>query len=71
MYIVGTFDRIHSDHFSELDDNPMDETKVVEHVAKDHLIQAQRDESYQVINLDDLTFFNPKKNTWQPIQKAY
>jgi hypothetical protein len=65
MYVIGTFERWHSDMFE--DDNPMSETKIVDVVTREMLSEASKDDSYQVINISTLEFFNPKKNQWQKL----
>ena len=65
MYLVGTFERWHSETFEDYD--PMQETKVLKEITKKHLAEAQKDDRYQVINLDTLEFYNPKTNQWRKL----
>lgn len=66
MYLIGNFERWHSDMFE--DDNPMNETKIVDEISRDDLMKAKKDDGYQVINLLKYEYFNPKKNQWQKIR---
>ena len=38
--------------------------KVKLHVTKEDLGKVKRERNWQIINLDNLTFFDPEKNIW-------
>jgi len=61
-YLVGSFSRYSVD-------NPLSEVSVVKEITRDHLINAKRDDDFQVINLVDLTYFNPENNQWVKINQ--
>lgn len=67
-YIVGTFQRHHSEIFE--DDDPFYETKIVDEITKDHLLKAKNDDDYQVINLITREYYDPKKNQWVKIKRS-
>jgi hypothetical protein len=67
MYLIGTFERWHSDMFE--DDTPMNETKIVDEISRDDLMKAKNDDGYQVINLLKYEYYNPKRNTWDKIRR--
>ena len=66
-YLVGTFQRHHSELFE--DNDPFYETKIVDGVVKEDLLKARNDDDYQVINLLTLEYYDPKKNTWIKIKR--
>jgi len=65
-YIVGAFERWHSDFG---DNDPFYETKIIDQVTKEHLAKAAGDDSYQVINLITREYYDPKKNQWTKIAR--
>ena len=68
MYIVGTFKR---DYFSFGDnDKPMSLVFLRETITKDDLVRASQDDDYQVIDLIQRKYYDPKKNVWLPIEKS-
>ena len=67
MYLVGRFNRDYYD-FSE-NENPLALVGVVEEISKSHLVSAQQDEDYQVIDLIKREYYDPKQNKWIKIQK--
>lgn len=67
MYLVGRFNR---DYFEySQNENPMSLVGIVEEVTKKHLQSAAEDEDYQVVDLIQRAYFDPKKNAWVKIQK--
>lgn len=66
-YIVGTFQRHHSEIFEDTD--PFYETKIVDEITKEHLVKAKNDDDYQVINLITREYYDPKKNQWVKISR--
>jgi hypothetical protein len=66
-YLVGKFNRDYFD--SSENENPLNTVGIVEEISKAHLIDAQGDEDYQVINLITREYYDPKKNKWVKIQK--
>ena len=67
-YIVGTFQRHHSEIFE--DDDPFYETKIVDEITREHLLKAKNDDDYQVINLITREYYDPKKNQWVKIKRS-
>jgi hypothetical protein len=67
MYLVGRFDRFHSEIFEE---DPLHDVQVIVEIDKYHLSEAVKDDNYQVINLENLTFYNPKSNAWEMIKRG-
>ena len=65
-YLIGTFKRDYYD-FTE-NKNPMSVVGIIDVVEKDHLVKAQQDEDYQVINLITREYYDPKQNQWIKIQ---
>jgi len=61
MYLVGTFTRDYYETMSN--DKPMSMVFFRENITKDHLQNAAEQEDYQVINLNDKTYFDPKSNS--------
>ena len=43
---------------------------VKENITRDHLTKAAQEDDYQVINLDDRTYYDPKKNIWVKLEKG-
>jgi len=68
MYLVGTFTRDYYEHMSN--DEPMSSVFLKENITRDHLRNAAEQEDYQVINLDERTYFDPKKNAWVKLNKG-
>jgi hypothetical protein len=66
-YLVGRFSRDYFDFTNN--DNPMSLVGMVEEISKSHLVSAQQDDDYQVINLITREYYDPKKNLWVKIQK--
>ena len=66
-YLVGNFDRRYMVLFDN--DNPLGLVGIVEEITKIHLINAQKDDDYQVINLITREYYEPKQNKWIKIQK--
>lgn len=62
MYIVGTFKREYFDF--GLDDEPMSLVGVVSEITKTHLQRAVEDEDYQVIDVLNRKYYDPKQNKW-------
>lgn len=62
-YLVGRFSR---DGYY---DNTLFGAGIVENISKQHLVDAQSDEDYQVINLATLEYYEPKKNEWLKVQR--
>jgi len=67
MYLIGNFKRRHT--YSFKDDNPMDETKIVNNISREDLAKAKDDDDFQIINLLKHEFYDPKKNIWQKINR--
>ena len=67
-YIVGTFQRHHSEIFEN--DDPFYETKIVDEITREHLLKAKNDDDYQVINLITREYYDPKKNQWVKIKRS-
>lgn len=51
------------------EENPMNETKIVDEISRDDLMKAKNDDSYQVINLLKMEYYNPKSNQWQKVRR--
>lgn len=68
MYIVGTFKRDYFDHSNN--DKPMSLVFLRETITKDDLVRASQDDEYQVIDLIQRKYYDPKKNEWLPIEKS-
>lgn len=62
MYLVGKFERESSWT------DPMSLVGKIEVVTKDHLVKARQDEGYQVIDLSNLTYYDPDQNRWVDIK---
>ena len=67
MYLVGRFNRDYYD-FSE-NKNPLSLVGLGEEITKAHLQSASTDEDYQVIDLIQRKYFDPKQNAWIALQK--
>jgi len=66
-YLVGRFNR---DYYEiSNNENPLSAIGIVEEISKGHLVDAQNDDDYQVINLITREYYDPKKNSWVKIQK--
>lgn len=67
MFLVGRFER---DYFEiSNNENPMSLVGIVTEVTKSHLQSAARDDGYQVIDLINRKYFDPKQNKWIEIQR--
>ncbi len=67
MFLIGRFNR---EYFSwDSNKNPLTDTKLCENVTKEDLIEAQKDDDFQVINLITHQYFDPKQNTWINIKR--
>ncbi len=65
-YLVGRFTR---DYFSFTNnDNPLSTVGIIDEISKTHLVNAQNDDDYQVINLITREYYDPKKNSWVKLQ---
>lgn len=65
-YLVGRFNR---DYFGFSDNkNPLSTVGIVDEISKKHLVDAQTDDDYQVINLITREYYDPKKNIWVKLQ---
>lgn len=67
MYLVGTFSR---DYFDHNNNKPMSLVFLRETVTKDDLVRASQDDDYQVIDLIQRKYYDPKQNKWLPIEKS-
>ena len=65
-YLVGRFNRDYFD-FTE-NNNPLSTVGIIDEISKGHLVDAQNDDDYQVINLITREYYDPKKNSWVKIQ---
>lgn len=65
MYLVGVFER---EKFYS--DNPLHEVRVVEKIDRETLTRTTRSDDFQVINLGNLTYFDPGTNSWKEIKKG-
>lgn len=64
MYLIGRFER----ESLWPSTNPLNSVGKVAQITKDHLVKAQQDENYQVINLLTMEYFDPSQNKWVKIQ---
>lgn len=67
MYLVGIFNRDYS-VFSE-NKNPLSLVGLVEEITKANLQRASTEDDYQVIDLIQRKYFDPKQNAWIALQK--
>jgi len=67
MYIVGYFNRNYWNLSSN--DKPMELTWIKETITKDDLVKTQKEDEYQVIDLDRLMYYDPKQNKWLELEK--
>lgn len=65
MYLIGKFER--SEY---IDENPMYTVKYVEKITREDLIKCKEDECFQVINILDKKYYDPKQNAWVGITIA-
>ena len=66
MYLVGTFTR---EYFDFTDNkSPMSLVGLVEKITKQHLLNANQNDDYQIINLITREYFDPKGNKWIKIK---
>ena len=56
-YLIGDFSEMR-------DDDPINPPTLKGDVSKEDLVRTSKDEDYQVINLEEKTYFNPKENKW-------
>ena len=66
MYMVGYFNRNYWNLSSNND--PMELTYVKNNITKDDLIKTKEDD-YQVIDLENLKYYDPKQNRWVDLEK--
>lgn len=66
MYLVGNFRR---DYFEVFENkNPMPLVFFKLNISQKDLISAKNDDEYQVVNLSERTYYDPKSNKWIPIE---
>jgi len=67
MYIVGIFER---DYFSlSSNDKPLSLTWVKETIDKQDLIKAKEDDNFQILDVDNFTYYDPIQNKWIELEK--
>jgi len=67
MYIVGLFER---DYFGlTSNDKPMSLTWIKDNIDKRDLIKAKEDDNFQVLDIDNFTYYDPIQNKWIELEK--
>ena len=62
-YLIGDFSEL-----GETDQYFHNKPRIFKNVTKENLVSAKNGLA-QIINLDDLTFFSPARNSWIPLER--
>lgn len=69
MYLIGVITRevYQNTIFNTSDNKAMSDCFITDQLKQSHLVEAKKNNDYQIIDMSKLTYFDPIKNRWEAI----